>query len=190
MWIADLMQFHRVSYYVGLLTAAAMYGAAHQQPQEFQVVAGAILRPIVIARVRIRFFFRREMNDAITQPMKASNGYIPTSTPEMTTFDLVRYRKSSSSIDHIATVISDLSEQLEPRRLEEVANRSNEAPVIQRLGFLLDAVQRSDLAEPLVEWIRKKNTKYVPLEPGNSLQGATRNSRWRILVNTSIEVES
>src|SRR3990170_3982800 len=65
-WIDDLMRFHGISYYVGLLSAAAMHGAAHQQPQEFQVVAGAVLRPLTVGRVRIRFFFRRRMKLAVT----------------------------------------------------------------------------------------------------------------------------
>ena len=34
-WIDDLMRFHGVPYYVGLLTAAALHGAAHQQPMAF-----------------------------------------------------------------------------------------------------------------------------------------------------------
>ena len=71
------MRFHDVPYYVGLLSAAALHGAAHQQPQEFQVVAGAILRPLTVGRVRIRFFFRREMAAAVTEKVKTSSGYIP-----------------------------------------------------------------------------------------------------------------
>ena len=65
-WIDDLMRFHAATYYVGLLSAAALHGAAHQQPQEFQVVAGAILRPLTVGRVRIRFFFRRDIAVAVT----------------------------------------------------------------------------------------------------------------------------
>ncbi len=38
-WIDDLMTFHGTPYYVGLLSAASLHGAAHQQPMEFQVVA-------------------------------------------------------------------------------------------------------------------------------------------------------
>jgi predicted transcriptional regulator of viral defense system len=37
-FIDELMKFCGRRYYVGLLSAAALYGAAHQQPQEFQVV--------------------------------------------------------------------------------------------------------------------------------------------------------
>ena len=50
LWIDDLMRFHHVPYYVGLLSAAALHGAAHQQPQEFQVVSGAVLRPLTVGR--------------------------------------------------------------------------------------------------------------------------------------------
>jgi predicted transcriptional regulator of viral defense system len=45
-FIADLMKFMDQLYYVGLLSAAAIYGAAHQQPQEFHVVIPEALRSI------------------------------------------------------------------------------------------------------------------------------------------------
>ena len=35
------MQFCRCEYYVGLLSAAALYGAAHQQPMVFQVLTSS-----------------------------------------------------------------------------------------------------------------------------------------------------
>jgi predicted transcriptional regulator of viral defense system len=38
-WFTDeLMKFHGQPYYVGILSAAALHGAAHQQPQEFQII--------------------------------------------------------------------------------------------------------------------------------------------------------
>src|SRR6266496_3549594 len=43
-FIDELMRFHGHPYYVGLLSAAALHGAGHQQPQEFQVVTNAQLR--------------------------------------------------------------------------------------------------------------------------------------------------
>jgi hypothetical protein len=45
-WCIDaLMSLHARPYYVGVLSAAALYGAAHRQPQEFQVVTDKTLRP-------------------------------------------------------------------------------------------------------------------------------------------------
>ena len=41
LFIDYMMEFITKPYYVGLLSAAALYGAAHQQPQEFFVITNA-----------------------------------------------------------------------------------------------------------------------------------------------------
>lgn len=189
-WIDDLMRFHEVPYYVGLLSAASIHGAAHQQPQEFQVVAGSVLRLVTVGRVRIRFFFRRQMDLALTEKMKTSSGYIPVSTPEMTAYDLVRYRKGAGSIDHIATVLAELAERLDPKRLLAIARTSEEMPVVQRLGYLLERTGHVDLTGDLGKLVAKREPKFVRLEPRSSEHVSDRDARWRVLVNTTIEVES
>ena len=189
-WIDDLMRFHGTPYYVGLLSAAALHGAAHQQPQEFQVVAGKVLRPVTVGRVRIRFFFRRRMELAVTERTKTSSGYVPISTPEMTAYDLIRYRKGAGSIDHVATVLSELAERLDAKRLLAVAKKDGEAPVIQRLGYLLDRIGHRELTSGLVRLVDRAAPKFVRLEPSSSEAVSERDERWRVLVNTSIEVEA
>ena len=189
-WIDDLMRFHAVPYYVGLLSAAAIHGAAHQQPQEFQVIAGSILRSLTVGRVRIRFFYRRRMALAVTEKVKTSSGYIPVSTPEMTAYDLVRYRKGAGSIDHVATVLSELAERIDPKRLLAIARKGEELPVIQRLGYLLERTEHGNLARDLRRLVDKRKPKMVPLEPRSSENVSGRDPRWRIIVNTTIEVEA
>src|SRR3990172_4092386 len=188
-WIDDLMRFHGISYYVGLLSAASMHGAAHQQPQESHVVAGSVLRPITVGRVRIRFFFRRRIDVAATERMKTSSGYIPVSTPEMTACDLIRYRKGAGSIDHVATVLSELAERIDAMRLLAIAKRGEKMPVVQGLGYLLDLTEHSKLTEPLSKLVEDRKPRFVPLEPESSEAVSQRNARWRVLVNTTIEVE-
>ena len=51
--IDDLMSYLGQPYYVGLLSAAAVHGAAHQQPQVFQVVTNIPTAPMTAARLRI-----------------------------------------------------------------------------------------------------------------------------------------
>jgi predicted transcriptional regulator of viral defense system len=58
-FVDDLMNFEKARYYVGLLSAAALYGAAHQQPQEFHIVTDKQLRPTTAGRSRLRFFAER-----------------------------------------------------------------------------------------------------------------------------------
>jgi hypothetical protein len=45
LFIADLMKFLNRNYYTGLLNAAAFYGAAHQQPQDFFVIT---TKPVLV----------------------------------------------------------------------------------------------------------------------------------------------
>jgi len=189
-WIHDLMHFHDVPYYIGLLSAAAIHGAAHQQPQEFQVVAGAVLRPLTVGRVRIRFFFRRRMDAAVTEQMKTSSGYVPVSTPEMTAYDLVRYRKGAGSIDHIATVLAELAERLDAKKLVAIAKKGEELPVIQRLGYLLELTGHAELGGEIVKLVRARKPKMVPLEPGSAEEVSARDAKWHVLVNTTVEVEA
>jgi predicted transcriptional regulator of viral defense system len=189
-WIDDLMRFHGVRYYVGLLSAAALHGAAHHQPQELQVVAGSVLRQLTAGRVRMRFFFRRHIGRAVTEQMKTPTGYIPVSTAETTALDLVRYRKGAGSIDHVATVIAELAERIGARKLVAVARMVDELPVIQRLGYLLEWTGHSSLADGLANLLRARSPRMVPLEPRGPDGVGEVNHRWHLLVNTSIEVET
>ena len=189
-WIDDLMRFHEVPYYVGLLSAAALHGAAHQKPQEFQVVAGSVLRPLTVGRVRVRFFFRRQMALAVTANVKTPSGYIPVSTPEMTAYDLVRYRKGAGSIDHVATVLSELAERMDPKRLLAIAKKGEELPVVQRLGYLLERTEHGDLTGDLGKFVDKHRPRMVALEPRSSEGVSGRDLRWRVVVNTTIEIEA
>jgi predicted transcriptional regulator of viral defense system len=189
-WIDDLMKFHGASYYVGLLSAASLHGAAHQQPMELQVVADKVLRPLTVGRVRIRFFFSRHVGVGVTERMKTSSGYIPVSTPEMTAYDLIRYRKGASSIDHVATVLSELAERMNPKRLLAIAKKGGTMPVVQRLGYLLDLAEHGELAKPLHTLVEEAKPKFIPLEPQSSEVVAERNARWHVLVNTTIDVEA
>src|SRR5690606_13514926 len=59
-FIPALMDLKGLPYYVGLLSAAQYYGAAHQRPQEFQVFLEKNRRPIRCGKARIRFIARKE----------------------------------------------------------------------------------------------------------------------------------
>ena len=58
-FIDDLMKFLEQPYYVGVLTAAALHGASHQQTQEYQVVVAQPERAIRTANLSIRFFLKK-----------------------------------------------------------------------------------------------------------------------------------
>jgi predicted transcriptional regulator of viral defense system len=78
-------------YYVGLLSAAALYGAAHQQPQEYQVITDRPQRSIHVGRNRIRFLVKKNIGQVLIEEHKTETGTVRASTPEATAIDLLRY---------------------------------------------------------------------------------------------------
>lgn len=187
-FIDDLMRFLGQPYYVGLLTAAAIHGAAHHRPQEFQVVTDRPTRPITVGRVRIRFVKKSTIHLAMTQEVKTETGSMRVSTPEETAFDLVRYAGVAGHLDNVATVLAELKHCLDPKRIVAVAEHFEDS-VAQKLGYLLDFVGASDKAVDLHAWVTSRNPSRAPLAYGSRPFAAPVDPRWRVVVNRAIEVE-
>jgi len=106
-FIHDLMKDVARPYYVGLLSAAQLHGAAHHRPQEFQVmISERALRPVRAGNVLIRFHGKGPFACSRTQEVKTPTGIMMASTPETTAWDLVRYCKAAGGLDNVVTIIS------------------------------------------------------------------------------------
>jgi predicted transcriptional regulator of viral defense system len=186
-FIHDLMQFIGQPYYVGMLSAAALHGAGHQQPQEFQVVTSAPLPLMHGGRARLRFVVKRKIEATPTLSLKTDTGSIAVSTPEATALDLVRYVKACGGLSHVATVLAELSEKIEPAQLVEAARIDGERSVAQRLGYVLGVVEAAEKAAALAAWLSGQRTVYVPLRPTRATRGLPRDDKWKVLVNAAVE---
>ncbi len=189
-FVPDLMKFLGVPYYVGLLTAAALHGAGHQQPQEFQVITTKQIRPVVAGRARIQFFVNRYLDYTPIIEVNTETGSMRVSSPEATALDLLRYVRAAGYLGNVATVLSELAEEIDPRRLLDVAKLESQLPHAQRLGYLLDRIGVNDVAAPLAQWIAQEQPRVVPLRPGRPLNKAVKDSRWRLFVNETVEVDT
>lgn len=184
-FIDDLMRHLQRPYYVGLLSAAALHGAAHQAPQVFQVITDVPSRPFEVGRVRVEFSQGR-VGLTPTRTVNTATGTVPVSTPEGTAFDLVRHAHACGGLDNVATVLRELVERLSPDRLVEAASRV-EMTVVQRTGYLLDLVGGGPVTGPLSDWLGEHRSFPVVLRPDLSAAGASRDARWGVLVNVTIE---
>jgi predicted transcriptional regulator of viral defense system len=188
-FIDDLMRFHGHPYYVGLLSAAALYGAAHQQPQEFQVVTDVPLRSTSAGRTRIRFFTKHAHTGTPTVEVKTDTGTMRTATPEATAFDLLRYVRSAGGLGNVATVLAELSERIKPDDLLAVARAEVELAYSQRLGYLLELIAARKQAKSLAKWIAACRPTRTPLRAGKSMRGFPLNQRWQVILNEEVEVD-
>ena len=112
-WFVDAMmgQLGR-PYYVGLLSAAAMYGAAHQAPQVFQVVTDRtdLVRKRDLGRVRLRFYSSKHIFEDPTTRFTVPSGYVVVGTKETTVVDLVGKPRASGGLSNVATILRELGE--------------------------------------------------------------------------------
>ena len=189
-WFIDaLMEFHGLPYYVALLSAAALHGAAHQQPQEFQVITTTALRPAAVGNTRLRFLSKKRAPEMPTVVLKTETGSIRVATVEATVLDLVRYPQASGGLGNVATVYSELAEKIDPDRLAKLAETEDDLAIVQRAGFLLDHVGASNKTEVLARMVVDRRPRLAPLRAGLGGVGFAKDSRWRVLVNERVEVD-
>lgn len=183
-WFLDhLMRFLGRAYYVGGLSAAARHGAAHQRPQEMQVVVPNHLQNIETHAVRIRFLRNATMDHALTKPHRTQTGDIPVSTPEWTAIDLVRFQRHLGGMDAVATVLTELVDALDSDQLVLAGGRESTTAYLQRLGWMLDAVGGATTCEGLHGLVLRRNPAFIPLNAGLDQRSGPRDSRWRVIVN-------
>ena len=190
-WYIDaLMRREGQGYYVGLLKAAELHGATHQAVMEFQVVTAKRLPRIRAGRSMIVFYFRKDMK-AVTagiEDRKTDTGTMKMSSAALTALDLLRYPQASGGIDNIATVLSDLRQEIDPEQLAALS-AVVERPVVQRLGYLLDHIDHDVLTEPMLEALRARGSlpwteldRKGAQDPDFAPEPRQRDLRWRVIV--------
>ncbi|MCL4235388.1 MAG: hypothetical protein KJ042_12815, partial [Deltaproteobacteria bacterium] len=186
-FIDDLMRYLGQPYYVGLLSAAAIHGAAHQQPIVFQVVTSRPTREMRAGKVAIQFSMSALVERLPVIERQTETGTMRVAAPETCAFDLVRYPEAAGHLSNAATVLAELAERLDARRLVDVA-RIVRLPDAQRLGYLLNAVGHGEVAVGLAEWLASKQPRAVPLQPGEGARAEV-DPHWHVVPNVELDVE-
>jgi len=184
-FIDELMRHFKQPYYVGLLTAAALHGAAHQQPLAFQVITSKPTRAIRVGSISIRFLMNGRLAQMPTIEKQTETGTMRVATPEACAYDLVRYPAAAGHLGNVLTVLSELVEQCDKDALLRIAPLVR-LPDVQRLGYLLDQLEEAELATPLYAWLRQQTVRPVLLVPHMPPRDSSPN-RWFVLSNTLME---
>lgn len=191
-FIDELMNHIGKPYYVGLLSAAAMYGAAHQQPQEYFVVTVSKQISTQKKGLRINYFTKARIFENLLVKQKTSTGFVKVSSPGLTAADLVYYHNRTGGINRVCSVINELSERIDPEMLSLDLVKATSIPSIQRLGYIFErVVDQPQLAEQLYKLLMTENINYYmqPLKAGGNRTRFSKDSKWKIIVNTEIEID-
>ncbi|MFT4117911.1 type IV toxin-antitoxin system AbiEi family antitoxin domain-containing protein [Bradyrhizobium sp.] len=197
-WYIDALMRHEARpYYVGLLKAAELHGASHHAVMEFQVVTDKQLRKIRAGRSWVTFYFRKDL-ECVREGIvdrKTDTGSMKISGPELTALDLFRYMHVAGGIDAVATVMTDLAENIEGQKLAAMSAHFERA-CGQRAGYLLDRLGHSERANALHDKLFQKGAMpWVTLEPEprnatkSDSEPVERNARWRVIVRRYPEID-
>jgi predicted transcriptional regulator of viral defense system len=189
-FIHNLMVSMDVDYYVGLLSAAAIWGASHQKPQEFHVLTPRQFRPIGKRTIKIRFFRKLDFPDpSFLKNQKTETGFMRISSPELTAFDLVRYSKTVGGLSLVATTLAELGENIEPPALLKIARKAVSSAPVRRLGLILDSLGYGSRTGELADYVRKKSDIPVLLDPSLPRADSRWVRKWNIFENLKIEAD-
>lgn len=184
-WFIDPMMSHLGrAYYVSLLTAAAMHGAAHQTPKTFQVVAERYLANRDIGRARLRFIVSQQVSDMTVERSTTHTGYFNLATRETTAVDLTWRMREAGGISNVATVFTELRD-LDGDKLARLAALRDRATV-RRLGWLLERWGSSVDLHWLEVLARSSEGEPSLLSPSSPKKGHV-DRRWGVVVNTTVE---
>jgi predicted transcriptional regulator of viral defense system len=187
LFIDDLMKFLKLPYYVGYLSAAQLYGAAHQKPQRFQVVTTKSRQPIYCGRISIEFIQNKFAAQIPVRQIKTASGYINVVEPEALAMNLVSSPQHAAGISNVATVLMELAESFDINRFKKLATINTELFWIQRLGYLLEFLELSEIAAELFKLLENKKLHWIKLVSSSKYQALSRDSKWKIIINTEVE---
>ena len=106
----------------------------------------------------------------------------------MTALDLLSYCELTG-IDRTVSIISEMTESMNPESLEQAVLRYPKKASIQRLGYILDQVSgNKPLSNAVEKVLQSKKCFYVPLSPFHPKKGEFI-PRWKIIKNIEIEPE-
>jgi len=194
-YINQLMDFLNKGYYVALLSAAKLQGAAHQTTMEFFVITNSrILRDKQKEDIKINFVTKKNIPTKYISQIMVNSGYVNVSCPELTAFDLIIYEKNIGGINRVATVISELGETLNFEKIDVDFLKSINVAIIQRFGYLLDLLEFEKLANVLYQKSKEAGLKFrkYPLSVLSEKKNYCDfqiNNKWKIIVNEEIEID-
>jgi predicted transcriptional regulator of viral defense system len=186
LFIDDLMKYLKRDYYIGALSAAALHGAGHQQPMEFQVMTKKPPLRRIKNKLNIYFFVKSKWQQEDIAEKKTETGFIKVSSPSLTAFDLVYYNKKIGGLNRIIPILEDLVESIKSSDLKRTAAHQK-IPDMQRLGYLFEQLGNGKLASTLFRRIEKKPLREIPISLAHRNREGELDSKWNVIINTTLD---
>jgi predicted transcriptional regulator of viral defense system len=193
LFLDAFFQFVERPYYVSLLNAAAYHGASHQQPQEYFVITiFPTMRATLKKGLKINYVSINNIPEKLLEKRKTEAGYLTISSPVLTATDLVQFERRIGGLNRATTVLFELMEVIKPSDFNENILAHAAVTTLQRLGYLLEfACSNTELSSALYKAMEKNKSRLfrIPLKASAQTKGFSSDNRWKVIVNTEIDID-
>ena len=194
-YIDQLMTYLNREYYVCLLSAAEILGAAHQRPQSFSVITNTPKsRNISSRNVTTMWLYRKTLPEECIFTKNTETGTIRVSNALLTAADLIQYQQHVGGLSRACTVIEELASQFKLEQDFSLLLPYVKVAVWQRMGYILDNIlEETEIADKLYGLLATHlgRVNYVSLSTTSdrTLSECEQNKRWKIKINVQIETD-
>lgn len=192
-YIDQLMAYLGKPYYVCMLSAAELLGVAHQRPQQFSVMTTYPRRQLVTTRnVTTDWFYRETLPEDALVLKNTETGTIRISNSLLTAADLVQNQQHVGGLSRVATILEELTEQIDIDSQLPALIPFVKTVTWQRLGYILEnVIEDKETADKLFEQLRASSARmvYKPLSSSAEDNPSVRDNRWKITFNVEIETD-
>lgn len=193
LYLDAFMKYLQRPYYVALLNAAAFHGASHQQPQEHFVMTDfPVLRPTVKNGLKINYISIKSFPQSLIDKRKTEAGYLSISNAALTAGDLIQFEKRIGGLNRAATVLNELAEVIKPTDFTSELLQHVHVTALQRLGYVFEnACHTLEIADALYEAMQRDALSLfrIPLKASKETKGFSSDNRWKVIVNSEIEID-
>ncbi len=190
-YINELMEYLGKPYYVGLLSAAAIYGASHQRAMITQVVTIGPRPRISNKNTLLDWNYRQQIPSELIESRNAEMGRINYSSAELTAVDIIQFASNIGGYQRAATVLAELVDIIDISKMEKVLPYTT-TTAMQRLGYILEFVLfEQDKADLLYDILKKRNGYFnaVLMSSERPALNDADSNRWRVNMNIDIEID-
>ena len=193
-YIDQLMRHLGRPYYISLTSAAQLFGAGHQAPLRCCVFT---TRPVMCTSERknpsVFWGYQREIPQQLLIQRNSETAAVNYSSPELTAVDLVQYSQYIGGLSRASTVLAELLDSTDFANANPHLYQFASLAAFQRLGYIAEEIlENQEQADALHKRLRDVDLHFrwaalSKQKPADETM--PRSSRWKVIVNTNIEVD-
>lgn len=190
-YINELMEYLGKPYYVGLLSAAAIYGASHQRAMITQIVTIGPRPRTSNKNKLLDWNYRQQIPIELIESRNAEMGRINYSSAELTAVDIIQFASNIGGYQRASTVLAELVDVIDMSKIGSVLPYTT-TTAMQRLGYLLEFILfEQDKSDILYNILKKRNRYFnaVLMSSEHPALDDAESNRWRVNMNIDIEVD-